>query len=107
MSDVNSPVPVLLALRALLDTAIAQQPPAPPVSQEQEPEYLSVAAFAARFSFTEAVVRQMCHEGMPHVRPRPRLIRIPVKEALEWLAKPRPDQAEAARLGRAAARRGK
>jgi hypothetical protein len=109
MSDVSSSVPLLLALRSLIDTAIAQQQqqPAPPiVANEREPEYLSVADFAARCSFTEAAVRKLCQEGMPHMRPRPRLIRIPVAKALEWLAARRTDNAEAARLGRVAARRG-
>jgi hypothetical protein len=90
MSDVSSSVPLLLALRSLIDTAIAReqhQEAAPPAAaNEREPEYLSVADFAARLGVTERAVRQMVAEGMPHVRPRPRLTRIVVAQAVAWMA---------------------
>jgi len=87
MSEVTSPVPLLMALRSLIDTAIAKQQPEPTApASEAEPEYLTVAEFAARLRVTERVVRQMIADGMPCVRPRPRLTRIVVAKAKAWMA---------------------
>jgi hypothetical protein len=75
-------------LRMVLDAAIAgteqveeDGPPAPSV-----PPFLSVADFAVRIGVTEKVVRQMIADGMPHVRPRPRLTRVAVPQAEAWMA---------------------
>ena len=61
-------------------TAPAEPPP--PVL----PEYETVAEFAARLGLSEKTVRRMLASGLPHERPRPRLIRIPVNKAQTWLA---------------------
>lgn len=56
-----------------------EQPAPPP------PAYMSVAEFAERLECTPATVHRMIGDGMPALRPRPRLIRIPVIEADEWI----------------------
>ena len=50
-------------------------------------EYLTVAELAARLAVQpQKTVRRMLADGMPHERPRPRLIRIPVARAESWIA---------------------
>lgn len=77
---------VLELLRALL--VEEERPAAPPA-----PAFMSCEEYAERIRSTAATVRELCREGMPHARPRPRMIRIKVAEADAWLeersAKPR------------------
>jgi hypothetical protein len=90
-SDGPKPLDSLLLLRVVLDAAIAgtgrvrddqeDGPRAPDV-----PPFLSVTDFAVRIGVTEKAVRQMIADGMPHVRPRPRLTRVAVPQAERWMA---------------------
>jgi excisionase family DNA binding protein len=97
---------VLQMLEELFASAKQASPPAAPPTPPVE--YMTVAEFAARIGTSEGTVREFCKEGMPHLRPRPRLTRIHVAQAEEWLRARAATVyvAEAARLGRAAARRG-
>ena len=79
-------LPLLVALRGLLDTAIGESTATPAAAPASAPAFLSVADFAARIEATEKSVRQMIADGMPSVRPRPRLTRIPVAKAETWMA---------------------
>jgi excisionase family DNA binding protein len=48
---------------------------------------MTVEEYAARIRVQPATVRRMVREeNLPHVRPRPRLIRIKVREADQWVA---------------------
>jgi hypothetical protein len=76
----------------------AAEAPAP------EPKFLSVESFAVRCDLTERAVRALIRAGMPVVRPRPRLTRIPVAEAEAWIrarANPANDTAASAARRRA------
>jgi excisionase family DNA binding protein len=72
--------------------------PAPTV-----PEWLNVEQYAARIGASPRTVYKMIRDGLPHVRPRARLIRIKVADADRWIqetTRTRPS-------GRVAARKGK
>ena len=45
-----------------------------------------MSTFAVRVGVTDMAVRQMIADGMPHVRPRPRLTRVAVPQAEAWMA---------------------
>lgn len=99
-------VQLLEQLLVLAKADAAPRPIAPPV-----PEYLTIADFAARLAITPKAVRALIRDGMPSVRPRPRLTRIPVARAEAWIAErsmPTVDEAIAAARKRATvdARRG-
>jgi hypothetical protein len=76
---------VVKLLEQLLEAARGAEEPAPPPAPAA-PEYLSIADFAARLAITPKAVRGMLADGMPHARPRPRTIRIPVARAEAWIA---------------------
>lgn len=75
---------VVHLLESLL-VAVRHTAPAAPLPPAL-PEYETVAEFAARLGVSEKTVRRMLASGLPHERPRPRLIRIPVSKANLWLA---------------------
>lgn len=76
----------LEALRALLDAEIARLGPTEPAPTEP-PAYMTVEEYAERVRLTPATVRRMVRdEHLPHVRPRPRRIRIKVAEADAFIA---------------------
>jgi excisionase family DNA binding protein len=73
----------LLEIRAKLDELLS--PAEAPV--EPAPELMTVDEYAARIKVAPATVRRMARQdGLPHVRPRPRTIRIKVAEADQHLA---------------------
>jgi excisionase family DNA binding protein len=73
----------LLEIRARLDELLA--PVAAP--SDAAPEFMTVDEYAARIKVAPATVRRMTRQdGLPHVRPRPRTIRIKVAEADQHLA---------------------
>lgn len=90
----------LRAVLAALGAAAAPAPPPPPPKR-----YVTAAEFAERLGVTVATVRVMCGEGLPHKRPRPRLIRIDPAEAEAWIEARRASALEARRRGRIDARR--
>ena len=75
---------VVRLLEALLEAVRPSAPAA--ASLPVLPEYETVADFASRLGVSEKTVRRMLSSGLPHERPRPRLIRIPVERAQKWLA---------------------
>src|SRR5262245_35639136 len=75
---------LVFLLESLL-VAVRPAAPAAPVPLAL-PEYETVAEFAARLGVSQKTVRRMLGSGLPHERPRPRLIRIPVDRAQRWIA---------------------
>jgi hypothetical protein len=100
-------VEALRAMRALLDQQIASAEiaSAPPVASSV-PMFLTAFDFGERVHMTADTVRELCAEGMPHVRPRRRLIRVKVAEAEAWLEKRSVGTTKAAEMGKIAARKG-
>ena len=84
MSEPAAPDPLVALIETVLVAVRASRQPAP--LPPSPPEYLSVADFAARLQVTPRAVRAMLKDGMPYLRPRPRLIRIPVAGATAWIA---------------------
>lgn len=80
----NDLAPVVALLEGLLHVVRAAAPPPEPTTEP--PPYESIAGFAARLDVSEKTVRRMIVEGMPHKRPRPRTVRIPVADAEAWIA---------------------
>ncbi|HMY16573.1 MAG TPA: excisionase family DNA-binding protein [Polyangium sp.] len=77
----------LEAMRALIDDEIAKLPSDTISLQSSEPTFMTVEEYARRIRVQPATVRRMVREeNLPHVRPRPRLIRIRVHEADQWVA---------------------
>lgn len=87
------PQRVLELLRAML----AEDAPvtAPP------PEFMTAEEYGERIRATAATVRELVARGMPHVRPRPHMIRIKVAAADAWL-----EDRSSRPSGRAAAQKG-
>ena len=50
------------------------------------PPWLTIQGFAARLQMSTKSVRRLNAAGMPHERPRPRAVRIPVERAEAWIA---------------------
>lgn len=82
----------LEALIAALQEELAQLPPEPPPAPAPTPAYMTPEEFSRHVRLTPGTIRQMAREGLPHVRPRKRVIRIKVAEAEAWMAR-RPDAA--------------
>jgi hypothetical protein len=101
---------VIDLLEQLLACARAGEAAKPQEQAPPPPEYLSVDDFAKRLAMRPKAVRQLLKEGMPHVRPRPRTIRIHVAKADAWIeARSKPAgaaEAEARRLALADAHKG-
>ena len=78
----------LEAMRAFIEAELAKlhtESTSPPPSSS--PLFMTVEEYAARIRVQPATVRRMVRdENLPHVRPRPRLIRIKVREADQWVA---------------------
>ncbi len=92
----------LLEIRAKLDELLS---PAD-ATIESAPELTTVDEYAARIKVAPATVRRMARQdGLPHVRPRPRTIRIKVAEADQHLAAKAPRSATT--LGRIDAMKGR
>ena len=75
---------VVSLLEALLEAVRSPAPAAVPSPGGLQ--YETVSDFASRLGVSEKTVRRMLASGLPHERPRPRLIRIPVMRAQKWLA---------------------
>jgi len=75
MSEV---VRLLESLLSLAKDEATTPAPAP------QPVYLTIQEFAKRLGVTTKAVRGMLRDGMPHIRPRPRMIRIPIEKAEQW-----------------------
>jgi hypothetical protein len=90
----------IAALQAQLAALPAETSTATPANDV--PEFMTAEEYAARIKVQPATVRKMVGEGLPHVRPRARLIRVRVFAADAWLEA----RVDAARRGRAAARKG-
>lgn len=73
----------LLALKALIEKQLAALPEPTPV--QETPAFLSPAEFANRLGIAESTVRRLMAEGLPYLRPRPKLVRIDVAKAEAWL----------------------
>lgn len=73
----------LLVLQASIAAELATLPA--PAAEPARPLYLSPGAFADELGVHPSTVRRMLGEGLPHLRPRPRLIRIPVADARRWM----------------------
>jgi excisionase family DNA binding protein len=79
----------LETMRAFIEAELAKAPPEtpPPPPPASVPAFMTVEEYAKRIRVTPATVRRMVREeNLPHVRPRPRLIRIRVTEADGWIA---------------------
>ncbi len=76
---------IVAFLQTLLNAAKANDTQAP-LAAQAAPTFLTVAEFAERLHVGEKTVRRMVSDGMPHERPRPRLIRIPLAKAEAWIA---------------------
>lgn len=97
----------LEAMRAFIEGELARLPSesnTPPPSSA--PAYMTVEEYARRIRVRPSTVRRMVREeNLPHVRPRPRLIRIRVRDADQWVAA-RTSGAIARRMAVVEARRG-
>lgn len=82
MSDRRAQLEAFFALAAELATLPAEAPEAP----IPPPAYMTPIEFARHVRLAPATIRRMAGEGMPHTRPRRRLIRIKVAEAEAWIA---------------------
>jgi len=77
----------LEAMRALIDDEIARLPSDTIPPPSSVPIFMTVEEYARRIRVRPATVRRMVREeNLPHVRPRPRLIRIRVRDADQWVA---------------------
>lgn len=77
----------LEAMRALIEAEIAKLPPDTIPPPSSVPTFMTVEEYARRIRVRPATVRRMVREeNLPHVRPRPRLIRIRVRDADQWVA---------------------
>jgi excisionase family DNA binding protein len=77
----------LEAMRALIEDEIAKLPPETIPPPASVPTFMTVEEYARRIRVRPATVRRMVREeNLPHVRPRPRLIRIRVHDADQWVA---------------------
>jgi excisionase family DNA binding protein len=88
----------LVILAAMTGQTIEPAPTLPAI-----PEWMTVDQYAARINASPRTVRKMVHDGLPHARPRPRLIRIRVVEADQWIqttTRKRPNGTIAARKGK-------
>lgn len=77
----------LEAMRALIEDELAKLPPDTNQPATSVPMFMTVEEYALRIRVRPATVRRMVREeNLPHVRPRPRLIRIRVQDADQWVA---------------------
>jgi excisionase family DNA binding protein len=95
----SDPRRILEALRDLIDAQLdaSEEPPPPP-----PPTFMTCEEYAERIRSTAPTVREMIRQGLPHVRPRPRMLRVKVAEADAWLEERsrRPSGRTAAHKGR-------
>lgn len=88
----------LEALKASIDEQLRSMEPV--ATPQPAPAYMSVSEYAERVGVCEQTVRRMIGEGLPHARPRPRVIRIRVTDADAWI------DSRSAGSGRVGARKG-
>lgn len=67
---------------AELEAELAALPPDPPTAALA---YMTVPQYAAYLQVSTRTVQRLLTDGLPIVRPRPRLIRIPVIVADAWM----------------------
>lgn len=76
----------LVAVVALLAAELASMPPVEPPPAPVAYVYMTVPQYAAHIQVSTRTCRRLLADGLPAVRPRPRMVRIPVAAADAWLA---------------------
>lgn len=70
-----------------LTAELAALPPDPPAAPVRPSAFMTAAAYAEHLQISPRTLRRLIKEGLPVVRPRPKLIRIPVADATAWMAR--------------------
>jgi excisionase family DNA binding protein len=89
----------LEAAVAVLEAELAALPLEPPTPPAATAAYMTLAEYAKHLRVSPRTLRRLIGEGLPVVRPRPRLVRIQVAAASEWMASRSRSATVAARQG--------
>ena len=84
----------MATLREKLEATIAELkaeleaiPPDPPQNPNARPVLMTAAEYAAHLRISRRTLRRLIDDGLPILRPRPKLIRVVVADAAAWMAR--------------------